>query len=201
MQLYITPTSPYARITRIVVLEKRLEERVEILPAETRVAGSPYYRINPSGRVPFLVCDDGDTLEDSGLICRYLDRLEGAPTLEPQDPEAVWATARLESLARSMLDGLAVWARELHRPENERSPGIIDHERERSRRMADLWERRIADPWMRGELNHAQLALIVTLDLDVRLDGFRWRDGHPALREWVERLASRASVAATRFVS
>ena len=26
MQLYITPTSPYARITRIVVLEKRLEE-------------------------------------------------------------------------------------------------------------------------------------------------------------------------------
>ncbi len=77
MQLYITPTSPYARVVGIVILEKGLAERVEIIVAETRRAESPYYRINPSGRVPYLVADDGVGLEDSALIAAYLDHLDG----------------------------------------------------------------------------------------------------------------------------
>mgnify|MGYP006169889757 CR=1 FL=1 len=36
--------------------------------------------------------------------------------------EDEWEALRLEALARSMLDGLAVWMRELRRPPNERSP-------------------------------------------------------------------------------
>ena len=59
MKLYITPGSPYARIARVVVLEKGLESRVEIIAAQTRLADSPYYNINPSGRVPCLIRDDG----------------------------------------------------------------------------------------------------------------------------------------------
>ncbi len=199
MRLYITPTSPYARMARIVVLEKRLDGRVEIVPATTRVEGSAYYEINPSGRVPYLVCADGSALEDSAVICRYLDHLDGAPTLEPApDPADPWAAQRLEASARSMLDGLAVWARELRRPGNEQSPGIIAHERERSRRMLALWEERIAEPLMHADLNHPQLALIVTLELDTRLEGFDWRGGHPGLRTWADRLGARPSIAATR---
>ena len=38
MKLYITPGSPYARMARIVVLEKKLESRVEIVLAKTRAA-------------------------------------------------------------------------------------------------------------------------------------------------------------------
>ena len=199
MKLYITPTSPYARMTRIVVLEKGLAERVEILTAKTRSEGSPYYEINPSGRVPFLLCSDGQPLEESALICRYLDGVDGAPQFEaPGDAADPWAARRLEALARSMLDGLAVWARELRRPEIERSPGIIAHEGERSRRMIDLWEQRITEPLMQGDLNHPQLALIVALELDARLDEFEWREAHPSLRAWAQRLGARASVAATR---
>jgi len=59
MKLYITPGSPYARMARIVVLEKGLEKRVEIIAAQTRTTDSPYYGINPSGRVPYLIRDDG----------------------------------------------------------------------------------------------------------------------------------------------
>jgi glutathione S-transferase len=73
MKLYITPGSPYARIARVVVLEKELENRVEIIAAQTRVACSPYYGINPSGRVPYLIRDDGVGLEESALICAYLE--------------------------------------------------------------------------------------------------------------------------------
>ena len=52
MKLYVTYTSPYARLARILVLEKGLGERAEIIEAKTRTPGSPYYQINPSGRVP-----------------------------------------------------------------------------------------------------------------------------------------------------
>ena len=76
MKLYITPGSPYARMARIVVLEKGLQDRVEIITARTRVADSPYYGVNPSGRVPYLVRDDGVGLEESALNCSYLDHLE-----------------------------------------------------------------------------------------------------------------------------
>jgi len=65
MKLYITPGLPYARMARIVVLEKRLEQRVEVITARTRAADSPYYRINPSGRVPYLIRDDGVGMEES----------------------------------------------------------------------------------------------------------------------------------------
>jgi glutathione S-transferase len=69
MKLYVTYTSPYARLARIVVVEKKLEDRVEILQAKTRTAGSPYYQINPSGRVPYLIDHAGVGMEDSQLIC------------------------------------------------------------------------------------------------------------------------------------
>ncbi|TMH74435.1 MAG: glutathione S-transferase, partial [Betaproteobacteria bacterium] len=108
MKLYITPGSPYARMARIVVLEKGLERRVEIIAAQTRVADSPYYRINPSGRVPYLVRDDGVGLEESAVICAYLDHLDGTPAFDPPPGEQGWDARRLEALARSMLDGLAV---------------------------------------------------------------------------------------------
>jgi glutathione S-transferase len=82
MQLYITPGSPYARMARIVVIEKGLQNRVEIISAKTRVADSPYYEINPSGRVPYLICDDGIRFEESHLICAYLDQLDGKPVFQ-----------------------------------------------------------------------------------------------------------------------
>ena len=79
MKLYVTYTSPYARLARIVVIKKALEERIEIIEAKTRTPGSAYYQINPSGRVPYLIDDAGVGMEDSQLICAYLDSLDGKP--------------------------------------------------------------------------------------------------------------------------
>src|SRR5690349_24817763 len=113
-------------MARIVVLEKSLERRVEIVFAQTRVAASPYYETNPSGRVPYLVRDDGVGMEESALICAYLGQLDGKPAFQFPAPDA-WEERRLEGLARSMVDGISVWNRELARPENERSPTVIRH--------------------------------------------------------------------------
>jgi glutathione S-transferase len=197
MKLYITPGSPYARIARIVVLEKQLEDRVEIVVAQTRSVDSPYYRIAPSGRVPFLVRDDGVGLEESSVICRYLDHLDGKPEFDLSMDEGVWEALRLGALATSLMDGLSVWLRETRRPANQQSPDTIRHETDRAKRLIDLWESEIDCPTMQGNLNLAQIVLVCALGLEARNRDFRWREGHPRFREWFDRLAARPSIAAT----
>ena len=94
MKLYITPGSPYARIARVVVLEKGLESRVEIIAAQTRLADSPYYSVNPSGRVPYLIRDDGVGLEESANICAYLDHLDRNPVFDLLAGDQAWEARR-----------------------------------------------------------------------------------------------------------
>jgi glutathione S-transferase len=184
-------------MARIVVLEKGLETRIEIVTAQTRAADSPYYRINPSGRVPYLVRDDGVGLEESAVVCDYLDHLDGKPVFGLPGGEHGWEARRLEGLARSLLDGLAVWSREIGRPENERSPTVVLHETSRSGRLTDVWETEIDRPLMHGALDRIQLTLACALGLEARIPGFRWRRGHPKLSAWFDRMAARPSFAAT----
>jgi len=197
VKLYITWTSPYARVARIVVHEKGLADRVEIIEAKTRSADSPYYAVNPSGRVPYLVKDDGTGIEDSGLIAAWLDHLDGKPSLTPPMAAADWQYGRLEAYARSLTDGLSVWVREMRRPEAERSPTIIAHEAARAQRLADFWEREIAHPSMQGPLNLAQLYLLAGLDQLKHWGHGDLTRGRPQLADWLARLHQRSSVKAT----
>ena len=197
MKLYITPGSPYARMVRMAVIEKGLEGRVEIVLAQTRSADSPYYRINPSGRVPYLIRDDGVGMEESALIWDFLDGLDGNPVMGMPTGAAALEGQRLEALARSLIDGLSVWSREILRPVNEQSPTVIRHEMQRAERLTDLWEGEIGGAAMNGPLNRAQATLACALGLEARIPAFQWRDRHPQLQRWLERFAARPSFAST----
>jgi glutathione S-transferase len=197
MKLYITPQSPYARLARIVVIEKGLQDRVEIIQAKTRTADSPYYRINPSGRVPYLVDDAGTGMEDSQLICAYLDGLDGKPRFNRRSHETDWAYRRLESSARSMCDGISVWVREMNRPASERSPGVLAHEAARMQRMADFFESQVAGPVLLGEPAMAHVILAVALDAARSRGPGDLTDGRPQLAAWQRRMAERPSIRAT----
>jgi glutathione S-transferase len=198
MQLYISPGSPYARIVRVVIIEKGLSEKVEVISAKTRTTDSPYYQINPSGRVPHLVCDDGVGLEDSGLICSYLDHLDGHPSFALPTGEAGFEARRLEALVRSTLDGLAVLGREKWRPVNEQSPKIVLHETDRARRLLNLWEQQINHPLFQEPLNMVQIVFGCTLGFADLIPDFVWRSTHPNLNSWFEAISARPSFLETR---
>lgn len=201
MKLYITPNSPYARVARIVVIEKGLSDRVEVIPAQTRTAGSAYYMINPSGRVPFLVRDDGVGIEDSGIIAAYLDSLDGRPALTLPASTQGWTYGRLEAYARSMVDGISVWVREMRRPESERSPTILAHEAARAERLAAFWEREIGHPLMQGPLNMAQMLLIAGIEQAQNGGLAEFEKGRPKLAIWARRLRERPSIRDTAPVA
>ena len=209
MKLYVTLTSPYSRLVRAVIIEKRLQDRVTVTPIQTRTPDSPLYAINPSGRVPTLVTDDGVIFEDSSLICTYLDHLDGAPIFDIPYDENRWPALRLEAKVRSMLDGISVWGREFYRPVDERSPTIIDHETARAHRIADSLDKDVADGLFDGSLSIAQLLLACALPpywhwpnakLDLR-EGrppeFQWRSDRSNLRTWIDRFCKRPSIQET----
>ena len=192
MKLYVTPTSPYARLAMIVRLEKGLDG-IELVWTRTRVPDDPMLAFNPSGRIPFLRLDDGTGFEDTDVIVDWMDTLAPPCRFAPPRGEAYWPYRRRRAAARSMLDGVAVWAREIIRPETERSPTIIDHERRRAARLADAFEAEIEA--FDGPLDMPQLLLFCTLDVERRLPEFDWRTGRPGLVAWHARLAALPSVA------
>src|SRR5437879_3854407 len=99
--------------------------------------------MSPKATMPPEVCDISSGMEDSQLICAYLDNLDGKPLFHGAARASDWRYLRFEFAARSMCDGIAVWAREMARPEDERSPTTLAHEAARVQRMADLFEDRV----------------------------------------------------------
>ena len=197
MKLYVTLTSPYARLARIMVLEKALEDRVAVIVAKTRVANSPYYQINPSGRVPYLIDDAGVGMEDSQLICAYLDGLDGKPRFHDAARQTDWAYQRIEFAARNMCEGICVWVREMSRPESERSPTVLGHEVTRAQRTADGFETRIADPLLQGPPTMAHLLLAVALDVAAKRGFGDLTTGRPQLTAWMRSMSALPSMQRT----
>jgi glutathione S-transferase len=197
MKLYVTYGSPYARLARIIVIEKALEDRIEIIQARTRTPGSPYYQINPSGRVPYLVDDSGVGMEDSQLICAYLDGFDGKPRFHGAAQASDWAYLRLEFAARSMCDGIAVWGREMARPESERSPTTLAHELARAERMADYFEDRVTDPPMQGRPAMAHLILAVAVEMARKRGLGDLTTGRRQLASWMRSVSNLPSMQRT----
>lgn len=197
MKLYVTYGSPYARLARIIVIEKGLEDRVEIIEAKTRTPGSPYYQINPSGRVPYLVDDTGVGMEDSQLICAYLDSLDNKPRFHNALHASDWSYLRLEFAARSMCDGIAVWGREMARPENERSPTTLAHESARAQRMADFFEGCVTDSLMQGSPAIAHLILAVAVEMARKRGIGDLTAGRQRLARWMRSISELPSMQMT----
>lgn len=88
MKLYSLPLSPYAARVRAAIYAKDLP--VEIVAPPDDWQGSASYRaLNPLGKIPVLVLDDGTTLPESGVIVEYLEDAHPQPSLRPRSPEAL----------------------------------------------------------------------------------------------------------------
>jgi len=102
MRLLGSGPSPYTRKVRIVLAEKKIDcdfETVDVNPPENAVNA-----LNPLGKVPTLVLDDGSTLFDSRVIVEFLDGVSPIARLIPDDNRDRVAVRRWEALADGCLD-------------------------------------------------------------------------------------------------
>jgi len=99
MKLYQTYASPFPTRVRLILYAKGIEAEIIEPPgfhASTETKGE-YLKINPIGRVPTLVLDDGRALPESEVICEYLEDAFPEPPLRPADP---WERGRMRLLTR-----------------------------------------------------------------------------------------------------
>ena len=96
MKLYQTYTSPFPTRVRLMLYAKGIEAEIIEPPGFHSSAESKgdYFAINPIGRVPTLVLDDGRALPESEVICEYLEDAFPTPSLRPADPWGRCSTRR-----------------------------------------------------------------------------------------------------------
>lgn len=85
MKLYSGYISPYASRARMAVYAKGLD--VEILRPPGGNKSPEFLAINPMGKLPCLVTDDGAAVPESGIIVEYLEALYPERPLTPACPE------------------------------------------------------------------------------------------------------------------
>jgi glutathione S-transferase/environmental stress-induced protein Ves len=198
MQLYYSTGSPYARVIRVALREAGLLPQVRESVATLRDPASVLLPYNPVGRVPTLLLADGTVLTETPLILDHLDSLGAPHRLLPPTGPARWAAAARLGQVIGLLDGVAVWNRELRRPEHERSPGVIALETGRANRVLDTLEG-VAVAWgFSGAPDAPRIALGCVLGYaEQRHRAWAWRDGRPRLAAWFEAMAARPSFQAT----
>jgi glutathione S-transferase len=99
VKLYQTYTSPFPTRVRLVLYAKGLTPEIIEPPGfhATVESKGDYYSINPIGRVPALITDDGRALPESEVICEYLEDAYPDPPLLPKDP---WGRAQVRLISR-----------------------------------------------------------------------------------------------------
>ena len=199
MKLLGTGTSPYVRKARLVLLEKNIPHDYVVDPP--RGPGSHVAQVNPLGRIPALILDDGTCVFDSPVIAEYVDTLNDTPILIPRDDAlARMRVKRWEALADGIMDSAVVVRTENIRPaEKQDADNIRRHNEAISRALAyaaDLLGQR---EWCEGaSITLADLALVSALVyLDLRQAERDWRSAHPNLAAWFARLSTRPSIRAT----
>ncbi|MFZ2650382.1 MAG: glutathione S-transferase [Burkholderiaceae bacterium] len=198
MKLYFSPTSPYVRKCLVSAHELGLIGRIELLAGNAHpVQRDPVIiASNPLGKVPTFICDDGQVLYDSRVICEYLDHLGGG-SLFPRSGAARWRALTLQALADGMLDA-ALLARyeDAARPEALRWPewrsGQLD------KIATSLAALDAAPEQLQGRVDIGTLGLGCALGyLDLRFADMAWREHYPKVAKWAADFCRRPSMQAS----
>lgn len=194
MKLVISPTSPFARKTRIAMMEKKIEcETLIDIPWEAQTSVPKY---NPLGKIPVLILDDETTLFDSRVIVEYFDSMSPVAKLIPENGRPRIAVKRWEALADGISDAAATIFVERKRPSERQDSGWIARQQGKIERGLAALAEDLGDKTSCTDdaYNLADIAVGCTLGyLELRFAEINWRRQYPNLSALSEKLALRPS--------
>jgi glutathione S-transferase len=197
MKLFYSKTSPYSRKVRIAILEKGLADQVEHILCNPFDEAVELKALNPLGKIPTLVLDDGRVVYDSPVICEYLDTINNHGQLMPSDSDARLQVNIWQALADGIVDAAYNIVMEGRRDESERSASNVERWKASIHNAVDQVERQIET--LPDRITMAQISLAAALGyLDFRLSYLEWRNGQSNTAAWYEVFAKRASMIATQ---
>jgi len=141
--------------------------------------------LNPLGKVPALIIDDGETLIDSAMILDYLDECAGPERcLTPRSGPERRHVLRLATIAMGISErAVQLRIETVRRPTHLQSQDFIDVYRQSIRDSLDFLEREASAPWITGpKLSQADFSLTAALThLSGKIDEFSDLQAWPKL--------------------
>jgi glutathione S-transferase len=199
MKLIGSNTSPYVRKVRVVMAEKKIDCQYaleDVWSADTRIQ-----QVNPLGKVPCLIMDDGGAVFDSRVIVDYLDNLTPVHRLIPPSGRARTEVKCWEALADGLLDAaLLIRLETTQREESQRSQRWVDRQHGKIDAALATMATGLGDKaWCcEGRYSLADVAVGCALGyLAFRFPDIDWRERHPALARHADKLFARPSFADT----
>ncbi|MGQ3487518.1 glutathione S-transferase [uncultured Roseovarius sp.] len=198
MKLISSGTSPFVRKVHVLLHETGQYDDLEIAPIPT----SPFdtapevASANPLGKIPALIRDEGPTLYDSRVICRFLDH-RAQSGLYPES--RLWETLTLEATADGIMEAAILMLYEHRlRPAEAVLESWVDAQWDKIERAVEALNARWISH-LRGPLDMGQIAVGCALAyLDFRHDARGWRKGNDALDDWFALFSQRDSMKATQ---
>lgn len=172
MKLYSNPHSPFSRKVRMMAHARGAAlDIIDVLPLKDE----GLRKVNPLGRIPALVLDDGTVMLDSRVIAEFLDQ---GGMFHPGGA-ARWRALSLQALA----DGVAEAAVAHSILGRDDPPPAVSRDRHWAAvtRSLDVLERSaLSDPPTIGEV-----AVACALSyLEFRYSDLDWKTSHPKLAAW-----------------
>ncbi|CAG2141877.1 glutathione S-transferase N-terminal domain-containing protein [Cupriavidus plantarum] len=195
MKLYGSRTSPYARKVRVVLAEKKID--YQMIEEDVWSPHTTIGQFNPLGKVPCLIMEDGGAVFDSRVIVEYADTLSPVSRLIPQGSRERLEVRCWEALADGLLDAaLLVRVESTQRTEAQRSETWVARQRGKIDAALVAMASGLGDrPWCTGiHYSLADVAVGCALAyLDFRFPEIPWRERHPTLAAFQEKIEKRQS--------
>ncbi|MAN75827.1 MAG: glutathione S-transferase [Rhizobiales bacterium] len=195
MKLYFGGLSPFVRKVMIAAHELGIRDKIEtekamVTPFKTN---NEVAAVNPLGKIPAAVLEDGTSLYGSSVICEYLDAKYGPGTLFPSD-DIRWQTLRLAALGDGIREAGNLARIETLRPQGtEWEDWRIQQVGKVERALATL--ENDSDLLNTDKVTIAEIAVASALGwLDVRLPDLDWRPRHARLTAWFDAISERPSM-------
>lgn len=195
MKLLYQTHSPFARKALVFAHEAGLADRVEVVRHETSptARNEAVFALNPLGKVPVLVTDDGEAIFDSGVICQYLDGQRDGPPLIP--PAERIAALRWQAVADGLSEaGILVRWETIRRPADLRYPPFGEGQLEKVVAGCAFLE---AGFTPREAPGLAEIAVATALSWLAFRAVYDFRAACPRLATWYETFDQRPSMRAT----
>ncbi len=194
MKLFDNPASPFCRKVQVLAHETGQMDQIEIIAS----GGSPVAtdnlpkHLNPLGKIPTLLTDDGKALFDSRVICQFLDAQSG-DSFYPKSTR--FDTLTLEALGDGMMDAAVLMVYEARcRDESMQSSEWVEAQWAKVTRALDVLENDVPET----AIDIGQISVACALGyIDFRHDARAWRTGRPKLAAWFEEISKRPSMSAT----
>lgn len=182
--LLASVTSPFARKVRIVADILGVADRITLQPTTTTDPADPLRGVNPLGKIPALVLDDGSPIFDSRVIVEYLETTYGKGDIIPPDPVKRFRQLTLAALAEGVNDALLLISYEgRYREPPQISQKWLDHQLGKVTRGLDHISRHLDEYKAPGVAAISLACALGYADWRKQID---WRKLYPSLVSWLD---------------